>query len=276
MKIWKLEHHKDSIQLMAADNDKYLQYEFYNFRGQAMPIEWTQYPLKTYRKTYKYHNFAIYLPYIPVVNDKTKEIIESLIKDLVEFLPAQHEKHLFYLVNVINVFDCIDHTHSVPSIIDDGVVQKYEKLYFDEKLLTNTDKRHIFKLPGQEAKGVYVSDEFRSLILENKLKGINFLEVWKSEINIEEIKSQESETQSKFNSYVEEINSQPGIWLNWNEAIKLLSQDNGIISRDWKIKKDQRGELIIGRLKDDLNYEFFSPIYIPPILLDLNWKEVEK
>ncbi|MMZ69092.1 hypothetical protein D1872_318640 [compost metagenome] len=73
-----------------------------------------------------------------------------------------------------------------------------------------------------------------------------------------------------------EIEKNKGIEMDWNTAMKLLDEGRAVASAHWKLQKDEGMELLVGQLTYDLEYEFAKLIYIPPILLDLKWHEVDR
>jgi len=47
-------------------------------------------------------------------------------------------------------------------------------------------------------------------------------------------------------------------------------------SGKWKLQTDDKGTVLLGTLEDDLKYHWIDPIYIPSVLLDCKWHEVER
>ncbi|MFB5269429.1 imm11 family protein [Paenibacillus enshidis] len=239
-------------------------------RGQSMQQEWR--PLRVLYKADKGKSidFPRYAPAMNVFNDRAVSVLEPLIDGLVEFLPLIDDKYNFYFCNVINILDCVDHEKSVPEIMLDKIIS-YHSLYFKEDLL-QTERRHIFKIPELVRTRVYVSDEFRDAVLEAGLKGLDFIQVWDSEFT----KEDEIAEQQRYEDYLAELEQNKGTEMSWNEAMKLLDEGKAVASGHWKLQKNADKELLVGQLTYDLNYEFAQLIYIPPILLDLKWHEVER
>ncbi|WP_018885574.1 imm11 family protein [Paenibacillus massiliensis] len=151
------------------------------------------------------------------------------------------------------------------------ILFSYHSLYFKEEML-RTEKRHIFKIPELVRTSVYVSDEFRDAVLEAGLKGLDFIPVWDSEFT----KADELAQKERYEHYLAELEKNKGVEMDWDTAMKLLNEGKAVASAHWKLKKDASKELLVGNLTYDLNYDFAKLIFIPPILLDLKWHEVER
>lgn len=277
MKIWKIKPNKSSISLVSFDPQKFIEFELPYFDGEVLPVPWPkEYRLITDNQKYKYNDYAIYLNHIPVISEKVFKIVTPLVNDLVQFLPVQHSDFNFYICNIINVIECVDAEKSIPDTILDGEIRSYSKISFLESVLKNNEKRHIFKIPELTRLTYFVSDEFRELLLANNIKGIDFIEIWDSEADFELEQQHEQRIKEAYDAHIIKINNQPHDPLSWNEAIEKLKLGKAAISADWKIQYNSKGDILIGELNRNLEYEFFSPVYIPPILLDLTWQEVDK
>lgn len=215
-------------------------------------------------------DFPRYTPGRPIFNDKAVTILNPLLEELVEFLPLRDSKYKFFFCNVLNVFDCVDTGNSIPETTR-GTLIRYKKLYFKEAIISNSPKRHIFKIP-ELITHIFVSDEFKDEVLKHGLKGLDFEEIWDSEFT----KKDEIVQQERYDNYLTEIEQNKGTEMDWNKAMKLLDEGRAVASAHWKLQKDEGMELLVGQLTYDLDYEFAKLIYIPPILLDLKWHEVER
>ncbi|WP_028592457.1 imm11 family protein [Paenibacillus massiliensis] len=241
--------------------------------GEQIKYKWG--PLKVlYKKDKgKYTDFPRYAPGRFVMNDKALSVLKPLIADLVEILPLRDDKYNFYFCNVINILDCVDKEKSVPVISSvTNKVSSYESMYLYKEMVVGSEKRHIFKIPELIRTRIYVSDEFRDAVLKAGLKGLNFDIVWDSEFT----KEDEIAQQERYDNYLAELEKSKGVEMDWNTAMELLNEGKAVASAHWKLKKDENKELLVGRLTYDLDYEFAKLIYIPPILLDLKWHEVER
>jgi len=62
----------------------------------------------------------------------------------------------------------------------------------------------------------------------------------------------------------------------WDEAVQIVRSGKSVASGGWKLQAEMDGNLLTGKLKADGSYSWVDPMFIPPILLDLKWHEVEK
>ncbi|MBJ8092150.1 imm11 family protein [Bacillus cereus] len=119
----------------------------------------------------------------PMISRKAKEILEPLICNNVEFLPLIHDvtSEVYYLINVLNTVDAINYNKAVLEKLSTGLIIGFEKYAF---LANRVEGQIIFKTflnQRLHSSTVLVSDEFRNTVLENNLKGFEFVELWDSE-----------------------------------------------------------------------------------------------
>ncbi|PGB01594.1 imm11 family protein [Bacillus toyonensis] len=119
----------------------------------------------------------------PMISRKAKEILEPLICNNVEFFPLIHDvtSEVYYLMNVLNTVDAINYNKAVFEKLSTGLIIGFEKYAF---LVNRVEGQIIFKTflnQRLHSSTVLVSDEFRNTVLENNLKGFEFVEVWNSE-----------------------------------------------------------------------------------------------
>ena len=95
---------------------------------------------------------------VPACNEKAKSIIEQLCYRCVEFLPCTvgENSEKYYLLNIINVENCIDYQKST-----------YEKIKSNNEIAYFTHIELIGKFN-------FSNETFKQVILENKLSGLIF------------------------------------------------------------------------------------------------------
>ena len=115
----------------------------------------------------------------PVLSSKALKWVEDLLSEKVEILPLIHEKYDFYALNVMNIINCLDLEKCiVERFPSSGRIMRIEKYVFYPDHLEN---QHLFKMAEAIKTHVCVSDEFRNRVLDSKLKGFVFKELWDSE-----------------------------------------------------------------------------------------------
>lgn len=110
----------------------------------------------------------------PIFTKKTVEVLKDLIQDSVEILPIHHDQYDGYLVNIINVLDCLNEENTKMSKW--GVIEKYD--FIEEKV----KDQHIFfvykKKTASPTLVPIVSDHFKQRVEESGLKGFRFTSIW--------------------------------------------------------------------------------------------------
>ena len=122
----------------------------------------------------------------PMVSEKAKKFLESMLGDNVEFLPLIHDMtgEVYYIINVLNAIDAIDYEKAILKKLRSGLVIDFKKYAFLSNMVKN---QTIFKVYLNEIlhiPSVFVSDELRSAVLESDLKGFEFVEIWDSKVDM--------------------------------------------------------------------------------------------
>ncbi|WP_322923220.1 imm11 family protein [Paenibacillus campi] len=270
MKIWKLWHNEHSLILVTTTEERREILD--QIDGRSLLDGWTPLPVKIEGSKRKKRDFPIFLLKAPVVNQKTKALLETYLDDQVEFLPLDFQSSdpkdtsSFYICNVLRIVECVDEEKSIRKYSTGGTFQGYEKIVFDERIFSMEQDLKIFRIEAISHKSCYATDQFKQFLEQHHISGPNFELIWDSEVDYEH-------TQQKYDEAVRKINEDPQLILSWAEAIELLKQGKCAVSDQWKIKYDANQNFLLGKLTPDLTYEFMQPLYIPPILLDLKWKE---
>ncbi|SEN79693.1 imm11 family protein [Paenibacillus sp. OV219] len=171
---------------------------------------------------------------------------------------------------MIRVIDCIDYERSIPTYFkSSGRLSGFKKIAFVPEKIKDIP---IFKVPEHTVTRIYVSDAFRNAVLDSKLKGLDFNEVWDSEITEDMARQKEQ----KYADMLANIEKNKGEEFDWNTAAKLMESGKAVASGKWKLQADVNGNMLIGQLAMDGSYSWVEPFYIPPVLLELNWHEIEK
>lgn len=268
MKIWKIWSSEKNITL-TLEKDCDLEV-LNNIDGHSLVDNWTPIKVLIEGSKKKKKDFPSFLLKAPVISGKTKKVLEPFLKNHVEFLPLIGEEEHFYLCNVVKVIDDIDENKSISMYAKSGKFIKYEKIVFNNSILDQEQELTIFKINKISGKACFATDKFKKLIEQFKLSGPDFELIWDSELDQDE----ELNKNIKYEEIIEKINRDPELVLNWEEAIEKLKEGNAAISDQWQIKYDQNETIILGMLNSDLTYDFIIPMYIPPILLDLKWKQI--
>ncbi|MDP9700961.1 hypothetical protein J2T16_003874 [Paenibacillus intestini] len=265
MKVYALRHKDSCMEINYIDRQHELGSDF---KGVMKGGIWTPTVVKTLCKK-RYSDFPRLLPGVPIMKENVRTVLEPRIFREVEFLPLMHEELKLYVVNVINVLDCVDWNRSDIRTYSDGSWADFNKLVFDfSKIPVDT---YMFKIKETATVEVFVTDLFKQVVEENKFKGLNFNVVYDSEFTQEK----EDEQQQLYDAALELIEQNKGKEYAYEDARELVDQGKTMISGRWKMKLDDQGQLWLGELLKDLSYQWIMPMYIPPVLLLKSWHEAD-
>ncbi|MCX7748253.1 MAG: hypothetical protein N2645_15405 [Clostridia bacterium] len=177
MKIWKFQTDANKFDHFIYKNEDDCSKVLwdYKFEGNRIADRWI--PLEVdvfkHKKRSDTPTFSI-----PVLSKRAVDVYKDLIGDVVEFLPLKYDKGDYFLVNVLDVVDCIDFDKAEFIPFESGRVMMFTKYAFKQDAVQG---KHIFKIVELPKTEVFVSDEFKRIIEENKLIGFKLQEVWNSE-----------------------------------------------------------------------------------------------
>ncbi|WP_419871418.1 imm11 family protein [Candidatus Pristimantibacillus sp. PTI5] len=263
MKVWELLSSDKSIVIIVSNREE--DRKKINFNGENS-VDWQPIKFKTTIKR-KIIDFPNFTKSVPVLSKSSLSILKTYINPYVELLPIEHEYELF-LVNVTNVIDCVDYARSEYDVMPSGRFGGFNSLYFHEHCLQD---EWIFKIPEKVNTSVYVTDKFRDLVIQFKLQGFEFLEVWDSDYT-EEI---EKNKLLIYEQKLIEIEKSSDTKFKWHEAMERVKAGKAVASGKWMLQHNKTGTMMLGQLGNDLSYFWMNPVYLPPILFDLKYHEVE-
>ncbi len=111
----------------------------------------------------------------PVLSDRAKCALEKVTSGCVEWLSADLKKHRVWILNVVNVLNCLDLGNSEYQTAGDGFVRRVNKHAF---LKSAVDEVNIFKIRETPDRPIYVSDRFVDAVFAAELEGFSFYLVW--------------------------------------------------------------------------------------------------
>lgn len=116
--------------------------------------------------------------YSLIVSERGKEIISNNYKNYIQFLSLNYsqENQKFYVLNNLNIIDCVDYNKSELEILMNKYIVDVKKYVFNE----NAKKAPIFKiyLDGVIKISTFVNNDFKNLIEDSRLEGFKFTEVF--------------------------------------------------------------------------------------------------
>lgn len=181
MKIWSLLYDQDYENFTSMTKESLI---FFNrkFRGEKILDYNQEIEIATGfkgKKAQKGERGDIYnLGIIPIFMPRAMNILEPLLKNDIQKIKLKHNVYgECYGINVIRVLDCIDEEKSIIQKMKSGRIFKILKYEFKKEI----EYPAIFKTFTDGKMRIFVSENFVRSIEINKLKGVIFNEVWKSE-----------------------------------------------------------------------------------------------
>ncbi|MRN55975.1 imm11 family protein [Paenibacillus monticola] len=270
MKVYELNVSLETIRLAAVKSEVMSIHPIgSDFNGESKIKGWWPIQVETLHKN-TYSDFPYYLTEIPLVSEKVKRILEPYIADEVEFLPLIHEGKNIYMVNVINILDCIDWQSSEVDWFKEKYFMGFIKLRFNFSKIPNNI--YLFKIKETSGTRVYITDAFKELIERNHLQGLDLSVVYDSDFTEEK----EQEQQQNYEAALQAIENSKGPEFSYEEAELRVDQNKAVASGKWRMQLDDKGNFWLGDLTLELTYSWVRPVYIPPILLGYQWHETER
>ncbi len=119
-----------------------------------------------------YGDFVTLYSVLFVVHNSIIPILSPLIGDQVEFLPLDFSLRKISIMHVTNVVKCLDDERSEFAYFDERKTGVKHYVFMADCL----EHQHIFVLSEDRYLPVYVSDDFKSLVEENSLEGLRFVD----------------------------------------------------------------------------------------------------
>lgn len=103
-----------------------------------------------------------------ILNQKSYDLISSLLNDTIEVLKLKSDVEDFYLLNVIEETNCFNKEESDVDFLNSGVVMEYRVLSFIPQKI----RCPIFRIP-ELPYTVFVTDEILQIYLVHQLTGLS-------------------------------------------------------------------------------------------------------
>jgi len=137
-----------------------------------MQHDWCAPKFSIIRPSKPVRDFVSWTLAAPIVTQRSKDSLEPIIGEFVEFLPfATIRSKILYAVNVIKLIDCLDLERSELTYVP----EEPGRVIFASKYVFNKEKVRsvpIFKVP--QSLHIFVSDVFADVVVNAKLTGAGF------------------------------------------------------------------------------------------------------
>lgn len=185
MDVWEYIEDVDNYQGVLPVNREATDLMIGQFKGRPVPKPWE--PLAVYYPSredlaggqegvlwepgdVKRGDFPCIGGAVPVFTERAVKTLRPLIGDSVEILPLVCDEDDLYIINVIDVVDCLDRERSKLKFFSSGAVMRVEHYVFVEEALRG---KHIFKIPERPV-AVFVSDAFKFVVEGEGLEGLRW------------------------------------------------------------------------------------------------------
>lgn len=136
---------------------------------------WRPEPLRIFDDCGRDGDFPSLVSYnkIPVFSERAWRALCPLIGERVEALSLSHPQEPHYIINVLDVVDCLDVDRS--KVTRNGVTGRVSRVWHyalkNEHLLAG---KHIFWTPTESGSDMMVDDEFCKCVEQHNLLGLKF------------------------------------------------------------------------------------------------------
>lgn len=144
--------------------------------GNSLAQDWTAPKLKLFEAEGEAEkpigDFPTIVGTVPlVVSERALSVLLEVIRESVEVLPLQVNEGQYHCLN-IEVCDCLDPGRSVVKRFSStGRIMHVESYHFKEDWLEGI---HIFRLPEEPLRRVFVDEVFKTRVEANDLRGLVF------------------------------------------------------------------------------------------------------
>lgn len=108
----------------------------------------------------------------PLLTPKAFEVLYPYIKDFAQFWETTTDYGNMYLVNVININDCVNYDESeFVRFKSSGRIMRIDKFAFHKNKIKDIE---LFKIPDENKTYPFVTEGLKNIIEENGLNGFKF------------------------------------------------------------------------------------------------------
>ncbi|MDK8182133.1 hypothetical protein [Paenibacillus sp. UMB4589-SE434] len=269
MKIWEISANPANTTIVEAEDNLSSFSDIELYKGLPLGGEWVPFKVQTYQEGSRM-DFYNYYGGIPVITEKTYEILKPYMENQVEFLPIIYDQTVLYAMNVTNVIDAIDYRSIKVSKMPSGKLNPLDTYHFNNDKIKDIDL--IFKIPEQVSTSVFVTSKFVDLLNMYKLEGPSLYLVWDKNIPVQSAAT--AEMLLRYDERLSQLNICSRIpLLSFNDVIENLKVTNKQYrSKEYKLKY-QFNKVFISKYTN-LSEFLWRPLhYVTPEIAGLLWHE---
>ena len=151
------------------------------FDGRNLLPSWTE-PVVEVLRDKKFNqnlppsDFPTLAPGVPVFSLRAVKALKDILQKNGEIVPLSCSEGEYYAFNVTTFIDALDESNSVVERFESSgrIMQLNKYVFLGDRL----GGAAIFRIPQFPRAEVYVTDEFRKIVIANGLLGFKFVNLW--------------------------------------------------------------------------------------------------
>lgn len=143
----------------------------YQFDGSPLAASWSPPRVRVMRVKGRGEDFCRFYYNLPVVSGSARSVLEPVLGGAVEFLPLECPGRELFAMNVLLLVDALDEERATLRRDSNGFILEIRRYAFHVDRIAGL---RIFKLAGFGVGRVLVTEEFKALVVANKLRGAVF------------------------------------------------------------------------------------------------------
>lgn len=180
MKIWKMRFELDKYNYLIPVKPFTVD-EIWDFDGHSLLDTWEPRKFKLAKKNRQELSDAPGFEFL-ILSPRAYDVLQNVMGKSIEVLDVLYDNEKYYGINILSVLDVLDYGKSeYETFSNSDKIMAIDKYCF--KITKELKQNHIFKI--KEEKHYFVSEEFKTVVEENHLKGFKFQLVWQSDIEEE-------------------------------------------------------------------------------------------
>jgi hypothetical protein len=176
--IYKLGYDLDHVTALALADQGSSGF-FNQFDGRSLADTWVPpavHPADTSEDDAQLGDCTV-LGTVPLLSERGADVLHPIIARTSELLPVRYPRRALFVLNVLEVADCLDEARSKIARFSTGRVMRIDQYVFDSAKLPKTE---IFRLSQLPRGLLYVTDRFVGAVQEGGLTGFEFTRLWSS------------------------------------------------------------------------------------------------
>lgn len=177
MIIWEiLNNYKEYKEIVCSTEKDWIKLLDYGFDGHSIKSEWSEVEVDIQENSAKLGDILGLGADFLVVNNRALKIILDIAKESVEVLPLKCNRMDLYIINILDVVDCLNIQKSKFKLYKAcDEIQSIEEYELDKKKIGDSV---LFKIDKIISGHMYATDYFKEMLEKENIQGLKFVKVW--------------------------------------------------------------------------------------------------